>query len=694
MIEIQNNIFHLQGEDYSYVLQVQNERLEHVYYGARVSRVPQNTAVLPTSRALYEYPAFGKGDFRVPAISIATEGSSVVELKYSSHRILSENPHTPFSVARDVKETLEILLTDEVQRIKVALYYSPLQRGILRSAVFFNEGDKSVRLLKFASLCLDLPSDDYEVIDLDGRPNKERQYNRMPLPSGIHTVSSNRGVTSHQHCPFYAVAQKETTEDEGGVYALNVLYSGNFLIECERDEYAQARLNGGISLPCGIEVKAKESFASPEVILTYSHEGIGQISRNFHQFYRRHIIAPRFVGKPRPIVINSWECMVFSVCEEKLIEFVEKSAGLGIDTVVLDDGWFVERNNDDRALGDWDIDEKKFPNGFQPIVDRCAKHGMKMGIWFEPEAISPESSLYRAHPEWAIASAGREPTLIRNQMVLNFANPRAVDYIFGKMAAILDKYDIDYVKWDMNRSLTDVDENELYPKFVRGVYDLYERLAARYPNLIIEGCSSGGGRFDGGILQYSPFIWTSDNTDAYERCKIQYSTSLCYPLETMSNHISDCPNIQMNRTSPLDTRLAVASLGCLGFEMHAERLSEKDREKISTFVARYKEDRDLILNGDLYRVKNPFTDGAFAELVVSEDKTRAYFVYVKESSLCAAVKPKKVRFKGLDENKEYEIEEYGTIYSGGYLTREGIVPEIERGDYRSVVLHLRAIDCP
>ncbi len=688
MIEKIGDSFHLYDEGYSYVMQVVDGELRHVYYGTRID-VPMVAEKLSPNRALYEYPIWGKGDFRIPAVGILSQTGVIICPVYHSHKVLKSRPVTDNSVARRVGETLAIELYDAIQKLRVVVYYTPLKMGILRSAVFYNESEKRVRLLKLASACLELPPDEYEQLNLEGRANGERQYERTPLPAGIHVISSQRGITSHQHSPFYAVMEKGATEHDGSVYAVNVLYSGNFSIECERDEYKQARLVAGISLPTGLEIPSKQSFASPEVILTYSHRGIGQVSRNFHAFYRSHILDEKKVGKPRPIVINSWECMVFDVCEEKLLGFVEKAAGLGIDTVVLDDGWFVERNNDDRALGDWDIDAKKFPNGFQPIIDCCQKHGMKMGIWFEPEAISPESNLYRAHPDWAIASTGREPTLIRNQMVLNFSKPEAVDYVFDKMTAILDRYDIDYVKWDMNRSLTDVEEVALYPAYVKGVYSLYERLIKRYPNLIIEGCAGGGGRFDAGILQYSPFVWTSDNTDAYSRCKIQYSTSLCYPLETMSNHVSDCPNIQTARISTLEARLAVASLGCLGFEMHAERLTEKDRATIASFVGSYKEDRELIFTGDLYRICNPYMDGAFAEMVVSEDKKAAYFVYVKESSV-DNLKPKKVRLKGLDEGKEYEIKEYGKTYNGRYLLHEGIIPEIGKGDYRSIVLHLTA----
>ncbi len=702
MIQILDKVFHLTNGKFSYAFYVKNGKLVHSYFGKALivtERTLSNSAVAfglkdNTGRdcECFEYSELGGGDYRVPAIVVRNGKCISTDFVYSSHEVLKTKPDFGMPALRNGGQTLKVSLRDDLLKLELYLYYTVFDNGLARRAELKNLGSDSVVIDRLMSACIEFPAHGYDIIDLNGRWGRECNVSRNPAGCGIKTFASGRGVTSHQHNPFVAVVDGDATEHFGDAFGMNLIYSGNFDIQCETDEKNRLRVNIGVNIAAdGITLNGGCAFGSPEVAIVYSDEGIGGMSREFHKLYRKNLLNPKFADKRRPVVVNSWESMYFDLSEAKFLDFIEGAKGMGIDTIVLDDGWFGKRDSDNSSLGDWFIDKAKFPNGLKKIIDCCKKNGMDFGIWFEPEAINPESKLFKAHPDWALGVDGRERRQMRNQYVLDFSRAEVVDCIFKQMKAILDEYDISYVKWDMNRPLSDVISAEKYIKFVSGVYELYERLNKEYPDLIIEGCSSGGGRFDPAILYYSPFIWTSDDTDAYERAHIQYGTSLCYPLQTLSNHVSVCPNHQTGRTIPLCTRGAVASLGSLGYELNLGKLSEEEREEIRRQIAAYKADAELILTGDLYRLLNPFeTGGKFCEEIVSPDKSRAYVVYLRGLNECNMPLPP-LRLRGLDETAVYTVKEKNLTLTGGDLMYGGIDLDVYGKDFGSEILHIERI---
>ncbi|MCM1441398.1 MAG: alpha-galactosidase, partial [Roseburia sp.] len=664
MIDASNNIFHLSDGTYSYAFYVNDGNLYHTYYGKalKIDKKRMQDSVLslcgnPVGNdcALFETGEQGRCDFRIPSVIVRGERCTSSDFKFVKYEISNKKPKFGMPSIRGDAETLKIVSEDDIAGARLTLYYSVCDGALVRRAEIENISKGAVKLCNL-SVCTELPSGDYDMISLDGRWGQECGMHRSAIHSGIHTFSSSRGFTSHQHNPFIAVADRDCAEESGEVYGFNIIYSGNFEIKVERDEKSQLRINAGIGIPeGGITLESGEIFSSPEVVSVYSDGGLGKMSRQFHKLYRKRLINPRFADKLRPIVVNSWESVYFDFDEDKLKQFICGAKGLGIDTVVLDDGWFGHRDSDNSSLGDWVVDRRKLKNGLNAIIDCCKENGMKFGIWFEPEAISPDSELYRTHPDYVIFTQGREPMQQRNQLLLDFSRQEVVEYIFAAMSAILSKHDISYVKWDANRHISDIPDTKKYVGFVKGMYALYEKLTKAFPDIVIEGCASGGGRFDPAILYYSPFIWASDDTDAYERTKIQYGLSLCYPLQTMSNHVSVCPNHQTGRTIPFFTRGAVASVGCLGYELNIALLDEDDRRAIKEQTAQYRENADLILTGELYRLLNPFTDGAFCEEIVREDASEAYVVYVnalREPNLPL----RKIKLKGLIKECLYRVE--------------------------------------
>lgn len=691
MIEVNNGLFHISNGKFSYILYEKEGKLYHSYYGAAIGNPGCSHLCFECSAGM-EYPDFGRGDFRIPAVVLRKENCLSTDFRYVSYEISAHKADIGMPALRGGGETLIVTLMDEVVGVELKLFYTAYDEGIARHAEIKNVSVSPVWVDKAMSVCIDFPIGEYETVGFYGRPNNEGVYCREKTVYGIRSIESSYGVTSHRQNPFLAVLEKETNEDCGNVYGFQLVYCGNFAIEAEKTESSQFRVQIGEKiLYGGIELAQGEKFVTPEAVLVYSANGLGEMSRKFHRLYRKNLIDPRFADKIRPIVINSWESLVFDISEERFIEFVENSKSLGIDTVVMDDGWYGKRNDDTTSLGDWIVDGKKFPNGLSPIIERCKRYGLKFGIWMEPESVSPNSELYCKHPDWAIATEGREGVQIRNQFVLDFSKGEVVDYIFEAIKTVLENNEISYLKWDMNRYFTDVPNAKKYHDYVRGVYDLYTRLTKAFPHIIIEGCASGGGRFEPSVLYYSPMIWTSDNTDAWCRAGIQYSTSLCYPLQTMSNHVSHCPNNQTGRVTPLHTRSAVASLGCLGYELNPAECTETELAEIAEQVKEYRRDAQLILTGDLYRLRNPFADNAFCELVVSEDQTEAYFVYVRGLNEPNIAPAKRVKLKGLREDAYYKIEERGLAYSGGELMHIGVEICLDHGDFTSEILHFKEI---
>jgi alpha-galactosidase len=553
---------------------------------------------------------------------------------------------------------------------------------------------------------------DYDLITLPGRYAKERNVERRRLAHGVQGVESKRGVSGHAQNPFAALAARGADEEHGWVYGFNLVYSGNFSILAECDFNDSTRLIAGIN-PTDFEwtLAPGEAFDAPECVLVFTPDGLGEMSRIFHRFYRENLIRGRWKHEKRPLLINSWEAAYFDFDTEKLAAFAKEAKTLGVEMLVMDDGWFGNRFDDNRALGDWVVNEEKLHGGHKYLVDEVNKRGMKFGIWFEPEMICPDSDLYREHPDWAIQIEGREPGCARNQLVLDYTRDDVTDHIYNKVASVLRSANVEYVKWDMNRPLADIGSatlpaekmGEFYHRYVMGVYKLQERLITDFPNLLLENCSSGGGRFDAGMLYYSPQIWASDDADAVERLKIQEGTELIYPMSTMGAHVSDCPNHCVGRTTPFRTRGHVALSGTFGYELDVTRIPEADRNMIPEQVKMYHKFNDLVRTGDYYRIDSYSLNGSFdAWMSIKKDKSEALLTAVMVLKR-PNVKSSTVRLKGLEPDKKYRLlnedgTEYTTgmagkedvrTYSGALLMKGGIHISETWGDYQSILIHIK-----
>ncbi len=701
MIQRIGDLFLLGGKNYSYAFNVWDGKLVHTYFGKRINSTKEENISLITKEhfpyfyhdcQLYEIGEFGRADFRIPSVLVKGKNFFNTDFIYKDYKIINGDLNEEYPHFRGKSETLVIKMYDEVAKLTLKLYYTVFENSLVTKAELINNNEDEIKILNLSSLMLDLPIDDYNLIDLNGRWGNEFNLTKRHLEKGIYEFSSTRGVSSHQHQPFLGITYQNTDEDNGEAIGLSLVYSGNFAMKAECDEKNQLRITAGVNiLDDGIILKKDEKFITPEAVMVYSSYGLTGLTHNFHDLIREHLLNPNFKDKDRPIVLNSWESMYFDFDENKFIEFIKSSKDLGIDTVVMDDGWFKNRNNDKTSLGDWVFDKKKLPNELENIIKVTKECGLKFGLWFEPEAISKDSDLFKLHPEWALHTLNRDGIQLRTQYVIDFSNKEVVNYIYNSMKLILNKYDISYVKWDMNRPLSDVISSSKYIEFVKGMYDLYERLSLEFPDVLIEGCSSGGGRFDLGILYYSPLIWTSDDSDGYERMKIQYGASFIYPLNTLSNHISSCPNHQTNRMTPLFTRYAVASLGDLGCEFNPVNLSKDDKEEISKYIASYKEDRKLILNGDLYRLRSPLDTNEFSMQVVSKDKKESYLVF-SEIFTRPNLPIKRLKLKGLNSEYKYKIKELNIVVTGELLMNFGLIINPPYNDFGTTVLHLSSLE--
>ena len=649
-----------------------------------------------------EYSCNGSGDFRISALSIKNaDGNTVTDIRYVSHKIykgkpdLSPLPHVYLN-NDDEADTLEILAEDKVTGVLVTLYYTVFKKldVITRSVKVTNGGSNPVDIERVFSMCLDLPDMDYDLITLYGRHAKERSREQRPLAHGIQGIASKRGSSSHTQNPFAALLRHGADENQGDVYGFNLVYSGNFEFSAECDFSATTRVIMGINptdfswhLDCG------ESFCSPEAVMVYTNEGLGEMSRIFHRLYINNLVRGKYKYEKRPLLINSWEAAYFDFDTDKLVEFAAHAKEFGIDMLVMDDGWFGKRNDDTNSLGDWFVNEEKLQGGLGVLIDRVNALGMKFGIWYEPEMISPDSELFRAHPDWYIHVPGRESSIGRNQYVIDMSREDVRDNIFGQMYDVLSKNKIDYLKWDFNRNISEAGSallpaersKEFFHRFVLGTYDLMDRLTKAFPDMLIENCSGGGGRFDPGMLYYSPQIWTSDNTDPIERLSIQYGTSLCYPASTMGAHVS-----ASSRTG-YKTKGNVALWGTFGYELDPTKLCESDREIVKQQVKDYHKYYELIHYGDLYRLIDPYFDHFKAAWsFVAPDKSEALVTYVIMREEFCNIQVLKLR--GLDKNKFYKDEESGEIYSGALLMNAGlnITGKIQR-DGESLMLHFTEV---
>lgn len=713
----QTRTFYLESKDTTYAFCISEYGfLNHLYYGKRISRMDLRYSVslfdrghgvcLPGAKErtdrlneyANEFPMYGRSDFRESMFAFCDkDGIRVADFVYEGHEVFQVKPDLDGMPSVRGGETLVVQMRDARTNMLVKLYYTVFEDVpvLLRHAEIYNEGDNSVILDRAYSFCLDMPDKNWETITLSGAHLRERFIERTTLSHGFFGVDSKRGVSSSQMNPFMAILRKHTDENQGEVYGFNLVYSGDFVFKAQIEEGDTLRVLGGLNdYDFSWELKPNEKFVTPEIVMVYSDNGLGGMSRAFHDVYREYLINPRFVYTPRPIVINNWEATYFDFNTEKLCRIIDSVVGTGIDTFVLDDGWFGHRNDDKTSLGDWYVDKNKLSGGLKPVIDYAHQKGLKFGLWFEPEMISPDSDLYRMHPDWAIQVPGMTPCLGRDQLVLDFTKDEVCQYIIDIISSILNNHEIDYVKWDMNRCLTDnyslwlaKNAKETHHRYVLGFYKVCKALIDGFPNIFFEGCASGGCRFDPAMLYYFPQIWTSDDSDAYMRTKIQYGTSLCYPLSAQSCHVSVCPNHQCGRVTPFSARADIAHLGATGYELDVSQIDIHERETIKEQVEQYKAMQDLVLFGDLYRLNSPFEENVFAEMIVSKDKQKAHITVMRllcvPNGECVRIYP-----QGLEESSVYYVKESDIKVTGDILMRLGIVVNLPQGDFQTKTFNL------
>lgn len=718
-----NKVFLLNTEHTSYGIALTDDRYVcHLYYGSRLEETDLRYLLredegpfTPSSNkretgsfldsAPMEYPESGMGDYRESALRIrSAAGYRASELVYEGYEIMAGKPRLeglPATWGADSAcGTLKIYCRDQLLGMKVTLLYSVFQDSdaLTRSAIIENEGKEPFYIEKALSACLDMDDRGFEVMGLFGSWARERRIQRIPLGYGRQNIASFRGESSHQEHPFLALVTPETTQDTGEVYAMNFVYSGNFIAQAEKSQFDSVRMTMGIH-PEGFTWKLEpgESFTAPEVVMVYSSEGLGKMTRTFHDLYRNHLIRSPWLHRKRPILINNWEATYFDFDEKKLLEIAEDASELGIEMLVMDDGWFGKRSNDDSSLGDWRVNEEKIRGGLNSLVENVKKLGMKFGIWIEPEMISPDSELYRQHPDWALQVPGRDITQSRAQYVLDLSREEVADGVYEMIAEVLHSADISYVKWDMNRQLATMGsyawpadrQGELYHRYMLGVYRMQERLLADFPDLLLENCSGGGARFDAGMLYYSPQIWCSDDTDAVERLSIQEGTALIYPVSAMGAHVSVCPNHTVGRVTPFVTRGHVALSGTFGYELDITKLTDEEKAIVKAQTAEYHKYNDLIREGDYYRMES-YTENKDRDswMIVSKEKDRALVFCVQVLS-GANRKSRFLRLKGLDPDRRYVAD--GREYQGSTLMRAGLRIPAESGDFKSRLIEIRQV---
>lgn len=726
-VDEENKVFHLHNKQISYLFSVeQGATLAHLYFGKRIRKYhgqlkyPRllrgfsgNLADVPGrefSRDTLpeEYSSAGEMDYRTPAtVLYQKNGSNSILLRYKSYEIVAGKPKLnglPHSWVKDEDEaqTLIVTLEDQLTQVEYQLFYTIFRDlpVISRAVKIINSGEEVVHLRKAASMQIDFGNEDFEAITLPGAHANERHLQRSKIDQGIRVYGSHRGASSHQMNPFLALVRPNTDEFAGDAYGFTFVYSGNHMFELEKDQINQIRLNIGINdFNFDWKLEPNEDFQTPEVLMTYSPNGINQMSQTFHQVIFDHIIRSKFKNKVRPILVNNWEATYFDFNEKKLQAIVDQAKDLGIEMFVLDDGWFGHRDADNSSLGDWFVDQRKFPTGLSHFIDYVHNQGLKFGIWFEPEMISYDSELYKKHPDYLMHVPNRIPNPDRHQYVLDLGRKEVRQNIFDQMVKILDQNQIDYIKWNMNRHISDIyeadltpdEQGEAYHRYILGLYDLLEKLTTRYPNILFEGCSGGGGRFDAGMAYYTPQIWASDNSDAIARLKIQYGTSLVYPQSMMTSHVSVCPNEQNGRVTPLATRGAVAMWGDLGYELDLTKLNDDEKEEVKKQITLYKQIRKLTQFGTLYRLKSPFNSNQTAWEVVSSDKRDVILTVV---NILSSAQPSFTKPKLAGLNPEYDYKNIATneIIGGDELMDTGIYDEVAHQDFVAKMYHFKAVN--
>lgn len=717
--------FHLQAGETSYILEiVRSKYVAHRYWGPRIRRYRHSNKLRFTDRSFspnpdpsdrtfsldtlpQEYPAYGNTDFRAPAYHVQLKnGSTITDLTYTGHRIIQGKPAlaglpATYVEADEEAQTLQLHLEDFLIGLQVELSYTVYETRnvITRSVRLTNGGSEAFKLLQALSFSVDLSRADLDFLHLSGTWAKERQMARRPLTMGTQSIESRRGTSSHQHNPFIALLAKGADEDHGEVYGFHLVYSGNFLAQAEVDAYGSTRVSMGIH-PFDFSwlLEPGASFQTPEAVLVYSPRGLNDLSRTYHRLYRERLCRGRFRDQVRPILINNWEATYFAFDEEKLHQLAAAAQELGLELLVLDDGWFGKRDDDTSSLGDWVVDRRKLPAGLESLARGVQERGLQFGLWLEPEMVSVQSDLYRKHPDWCLHVPARPRSEGRNQLVLDLSRQEVCDYLIEAVSSILESAPITYVKWDMNRHLTEIGSPALPPerqretahRYVLGLYRVLETITARFPQILFESCSGGGGRFDPGMLYYMPQTWTSDNTDAVSRLFIQYGTSLVYPPITIGAHVSAVPNHQVYRSTSLAMRGHVAMSGNFGYELDLTALTSEEQAAVREQVALYRDIRPLIQFGDFYRLLSPFQGNEAAWMFVSADQSEAVLFYAR---ILAEPSPpfRSLALKGLDPLGEYQWMETGTVYGGDELMAVGLNLPMQHGDFVSLLWRFRRV---
>ena len=714
MIEYQDSLslFHLKSRDFSYVFQILEKGfLAHRYFGKKIEVYSPDNKITYLDRAFspnptshdrtfsldtlpLEYSSNGLGDFRTSAIELRNEKGTALDLRYQGHRIFKgkkELSGLPASFGSEEEvETLEIDLYDEIVDVTVTLSYSLFEKAnFLSRSALVQTGNQAAHLEKVLSMTLDLPHKDFTIHSLTGRYGYEKEWTQTPMTQGKYSIGSIRGASSHSRTPFIALADPTTTEDLGEIYSAQLVYSGNFTAFAETTAIHTSRIGIGLNDELfNWELKANSQFQTPEALLSYTDKGFTGLTRDSQQFARYHIARGKWAHQKRPILINNWEATYFHFTEEKIVELAQSAKKAGIELFVLDDGWFGKRNSDTCSLGDWVENQDKLPSGLAGLAKKINDLGLEFGLWFEPEMVSEDSELFREHPDWAIQITGRGHTYSRSQLVLDLSKNEVCDYLIESISTVLQSAPISYVKWDMNRNLTNIPEKqgnhekyEFYHRYILGLYKVLEELNRRFPDVLFESCSGGGGRNDLGMLYYMPQVWASDNTDAIGRLSIQEGTSLIFPAICIGSHVSAVPNHQTGRITPLATRGNVAMLGNLGYELDLHALPDHKLEEIRQQVKTYKSIRQTVQFGDYYRLKK--TDNTYAYNYVNDDQSQVIFTFVKVLSQPEAPLIQ-VKLKGLDEQARYYSKELDAFFYGDELINIGItIPHVQK-DYYSV----------
>ena len=653
-----------------------------------------------------EFSSMGSGDYRNHAFRMRREnGSAGCDLRYKEHRFYDGKysiPKLPASYGEGNVKTCEIVLEDKTVGLEVVLKYGIFfeEDVITRSVEVKNLSEETVYLNKVMSASFDFLTGEYDLIHFYGRHFNEMNLERTKVGHEAISIGSRRGVSSHQHNPFGILAGRDTDEEYGPCYGMSLMYSGNFKLEVEQDQYSQTRVQMGISDELlDYRLGAGKSFHAPEVIMTYSNEGLTKLSHSYHRFIRENVCRGKYKKIRRPILVNNWEATYFSFTGEKILEIAQEAKNLGIEMFVLDDGWFGKRDWDDKGLGDWVVNEEKMGGPLSDVVDKINAMGLKFGLWIEPEMVNENSDLYRAHPEWAFSIPGKKPILGRTQLVLDFTREDVRDGILKQITKVIDSANIEYIKMDMNRSLCDLYSHaadyhnfgELMYKYVLGVYDFIEKLQTRYPEMLIEGCSSGGARFDAGMMYYTPQIWTSDNSEAIERLHIQHSASFGYPVSVVGSHVSAVPNHQNGRVTDIHTRAVVAMSGNFGYELDLTKLSDDEKEQIKIQIEEFKENWDIIHNGIYYRVTDVRDhDDYVAWNMVSKDQKEALLNVVTTNTRANKLITY-VKCKGLEKDKKYYCKETEETYAGAVLDTIGMPLKDLDGEYHAFQFHFTQV---